>query len=70
MKNFKGLHKCAEGAIINTEDFMSSNALNTSTLDWPGRRNKNRHSGLVKQSKLARRNTPCTGSRCHKPNTH
>ena len=70
MKNFQGLHKCAQGAVINTEDFMSSNTAGTSMLDWPGGRKKNRHANRIKQSKKARMNTPCRGSRCYKPNTH
>jgi hypothetical protein len=32
MKNFQGLHKCATGAVINTEDFMSSNKSNTGSM--------------------------------------
>lgn len=64
MKNFKGLYKCAEGAVINTEDFMSSGT--SSVMDWPGNRKKRKFS----QSKLARKNTPCRGSKCYKPNTH
>ena len=41
MKNFKGLHKCATGAVINTEDFMKSNQSNIgsmlegATSGWP-----------------------------------
>jgi hypothetical protein len=30
MKNFQGLQKCAQGAVVNTEDFMSSNNSGTS----------------------------------------
>lgn len=82
MKNFKGLHKCAQGAVINTEDFMSSNTAGTSMLDWPGgpggrrknklklNRNPGKHGNRFKQPKLARKNTPCRGSKCYKPNTH
>jgi hypothetical protein len=66
MKNFKGLRQCALGAIINTEDFMSSNAAPGSILGGPGDKKKRR----FKQSKKARRNTPCRGSKCYKPNTH
>ena len=66
MKNFKGLHKCAEGAVINTEDFMSSGMASGSMMGGPGDRDKRR----FKQSKLARRNTPCRGSKCYKKNTH
>lgn len=36
MKNFKGLHKCAEGDIVNTEDFMKSSQAGTSMMEWPG----------------------------------
>jgi hypothetical protein len=36
MKNFKGLHKCAEGAIINTEDFMKSSMAPGSIMGGPG----------------------------------
>ena len=32
MKNFQGLHKCATGAVINTEDFMKSNKSNTGSM--------------------------------------
>ena len=32
MKNFQGLHKCATGAVINTEDFMKSNQSNTGSM--------------------------------------
>ena len=32
MKNFQGLHKCATGAVINTEDFMKSNNMNTGSM--------------------------------------
>lgn len=64
MRNFKGLYKCAEGAVINTEDFMSSGT--SSVVNWPGDRNRKG----FKQSKKARRNTPCRGSNCYKPNTH
>lgn len=70
MKNFQGLQKCAQGAVVNTEDFMSSNNSGTSMLEWPGGRNKKRHANRIKQSKKARMNTPCRGSRCYKPNTH
>lgn len=64
MKNFKGLYKCAEGAVINTEDFMNSGT--SSVVNWPGDRKRKG----FKQSRTARRNTPCNGSRCYKPNTH
>lgn len=45
MKNFQGLHKCATGAVVNTEDFMKSNNMNTGSMltganndasAWPG----------------------------------
>jgi hypothetical protein len=32
MKNFQGLHKCATGAVINTEDFMKSNQSNKGSM--------------------------------------
>jgi hypothetical protein len=32
MKNFQGLHKCATGAVINTEDFMKSKQSNTGSM--------------------------------------
>jgi hypothetical protein len=32
MKNFQGLHKCATGAVINTEDFMKTNNMNTGSM--------------------------------------
>jgi hypothetical protein len=75
MKNFKGLHKCAEGAIINTEDFMKSSMAPGSMMGGPGdrirlNRNPGKHGNRVKQSRTARQNTPCRGSRCYKPNTH
>lgn len=42
MKNFKGLHKCATGAVVNTEDFMKSSNLGTSMLEWPRKPKKNK----------------------------
>jgi hypothetical protein len=37
MKNFKGLQKYAQGAMVNTEDFMQSSQADTSMMEWPGR---------------------------------
>jgi uncharacterized protein YbjQ (UPF0145 family) len=64
MKNFQGLHKCATGAVINTEDFMKSNQSNIGSMLG------GRDGGKVKQSKKARKNTPNRNFRdkCYNPN--
>jgi len=59
MKNFQGLHKCATGAVVNTEDFNKSNNLTSYTAVAGTEQEKPKNPWLKQHKKYTRKKNRC-----------